>query len=123
MSVIFKAKLKNAKSAIADKNYDYAYDLCHDLLELDDRNYNVHILLGVSCQHMEKWAEGEKVYRSAMAMPKANLLAWQGLCALFENANMPDKYEGALAEMRDKCIAEGNTAKAWEAMGKILKAE
>ncbi|KAJ1950382.1 Superkiller protein 3, partial [Linderina macrospora] len=121
MSVIFKAKLKNAKSAIADKNYDYAYDLCHDLLELDDKNYNVHILLGVSCQHMEKWDEGEKVYRAAMSMPKANLLAWQGLCALFENANMADKYRGALAEMRDKCMGEGNTAKAWEAMSKILK--
>ncbi|KAJ2165038.1 hypothetical protein GGF45_006039, partial [Coemansia sp. RSA 551] len=58
MSVIYKAKLKAAKTAVSEKNYDYAYDLCHDLLELDATSYPVHILLGVSCQHMSKWSEG-----------------------------------------------------------------
>ncbi|KAJ1959302.1 Superkiller protein 3, partial [Dipsacomyces acuminosporus] len=121
MSVIFKAKLKAAKTAIGEKNYDYSYDLCHDLLELDEANYNVHILLGVSCQHMEKWEEGEKVYQRAMQMPKANILAWQGICALYEAANLTDKYKQALARLCDKHLAEGNKDKAWEAMAKLIK--
>ncbi|KAJ2161270.1 Superkiller protein 3 [Coemansia sp. RSA 552] len=120
MSVIFKGKLKAAKAAIAEKNYDYAYDLCHDLLEIDEGNYNVHILLGVSCQHLDKWTEGEKVYRKAMGMPKANTLAWQGICALYEASKDTAKYEAALTDLRGRYMDEGNAAKAWETTHKLL---
>ncbi|KAJ2802701.1 Superkiller protein 3, partial [Coemansia guatemalensis] len=121
MSVIFKAKLKSAKTAVAEKDYDYAYDLCHDLLELDADNYNVHILLGVSCQHMSKWSEGERVYQRAMEMPKANILAWQGICALYEASKEQEKYEQALAALRQRYMDDGNQAKAWETMHKIIE--
>ncbi|KAI8324794.1 TPR-like protein [Martensiomyces pterosporus] len=120
MSVIFKAKLKAAKTAIAEKNYDYSYDLCHDLLELDDSNYNVHILLGVSCQHMSKWEEGERVYKASMSMPKANILAWQGICALYEASQDTDKYKQALRDLRDRHLSEGSEAKAWETTSKLI---
>lgn len=120
MSVIFKTKLKSAKTAVAEKNYEYAYDLCHDLLELDESNYNVHILLGVSCQHTGNWTEGERTYRTAMAMPKANIMAWQGLCALFEASKDRVKYELALADLRDQYIREENRDKAWETMHKMI---
>ncbi|KAJ2851005.1 Superkiller protein 3 [Coemansia brasiliensis] len=121
MSVIFKAKLKAAKTAISEKNYDYAYDLCHDLLELDESNYNVHILLGVSCQHLGKWTEGDKVYQRAMQMPKANILAWQGVSALYEASGDRDKYEHALRSLCDRYISENNLDKAWETMQKIIQ--
>ncbi|KAJ1752789.1 Superkiller protein 3 [Coemansia sp. RSA 1821] len=121
MSVIFKAKLKAAKTAISEKNYDYAYDLCRDLLELDESNYNVHILLGVSCQHLGKWAEGDKVYQRAMQMPKANILAWQGISALYEASGDRDKYEQALRNLCDRYISESNLEKAWETMQKIIQ--
>ncbi|KAJ2713748.1 Superkiller protein 3, partial [Coemansia spiralis] len=120
MSVIFKAKLKAAKAAVADKNHDYAYDLCHDLLELDADNYNVHILLGVSCQHLHKWREGEAVYARAMAMPKANILAWQGACALHEAEGSRDKYEAALGALRQRFLDDENADKAWETTHKLL---
>ncbi|KAJ2059674.1 Superkiller protein 3 [Coemansia sp. S146] len=120
MSVIFKAKLKAAKTAIAEKNYDYAYDLCHDLLEMDESNYNIHILLGVSCQNMEKWDEGERVYNKAMAMPKANVLAWQGICALYEAAKNQPKYVNALVALRERYISEESYGKAWETMHKLI---
>ncbi|KAJ2081090.1 Superkiller protein 3 [Coemansia sp. RSA 988] len=121
MSVIFKAKLKSAKTAVAEKDYDYAYDLCHDLLELDADNYNVHILLGVSCQHMSKWSEGERVYQRAMEMPKANILAWQGICALYDSSKEPEKYEQALGALRQRYMDDGNQEKAWETMHKIIE--
>ncbi|KAJ2584700.1 Superkiller protein 3 [Coemansia sp. RSA 1836] len=120
MSVIFKAKLKSAKTAIAEKNYDYAYDLCHDLLEMDESNYNIHILLGVSCQNLEKWDEGERVYNKAMAMPKANTLAWQGICALYEASKNQPKYVNALVALRERLISEESYGKAWEAMHKLI---
>ncbi|KAJ2358612.1 Superkiller protein 3 [Coemansia erecta] len=121
MSVIYKAKLKAAKTAVSEKNYDYAYDLCHDLLELDADSYPVHILLGVSCQHMEKWAEGERVYQRAMELPKANTLAWQGQCALFEASGDHAKHEHALRSLCSRLVREGNTDKAWETMHKLIE--
>ncbi|KAJ1856040.1 Superkiller protein 3 [Coemansia sp. RSA 1822] len=120
MSVIYKAKLKAAKTAVAEKNYDYAYDLCHDLLELDASSYPVHILLGVSCQHLEKWSEGTSVYERAKLLPKANTLAWQGVCALYEASGDRTKHEHALRALCDRLIAEGNACKAWECMQKVL---
>ncbi|KAJ2683555.1 Superkiller protein 3 [Coemansia spiralis] len=120
MSVIFKAKLKSAKTAIAEKNYDYAYDLCHDLLEMDSSNYNIHILLGVSCQNMEKWDEGERVYNKAMTMPKANILAWQGMCALYEASKNQQKYVNALIDLRERYLSEESYGKAWETMHKLI---
>ncbi|KAJ2794614.1 Superkiller protein 3, partial [Coemansia furcata] len=120
MSVIYKAKLKAAKAAIAGKNYDYAYDLCHDLLEMDESNYNIHILLGVSCQNLEKWDEGERVYNKAMLMPKANVLAWQGICALYEASNNQPKYVNALVALRERYISEESYGKAWETMHKMI---
>ncbi|KAJ2399905.1 Superkiller protein 3, partial [Coemansia sp. RSA 2559] len=120
MSLIFKTKLKAAKTAVAEKNYEYAYDLCHDLLELDEANYNVHILLGVACQNLEKWSEGEKVYKKAAEMPKANMLVWQGLCALYESSKDTDKYERSLQDLRDRYLADGSKDKAWEMMHKLI---
>ncbi|KAJ2823823.1 Superkiller protein 3, partial [Coemansia furcata] len=120
MSVIYKAKLKAAKAAIAGKNYDYAYDLCHDLLEMDESNYNIHILLGVSCQNLEKWDEGERVYNKAILMPKANVLAWQGICALYEASNNQPKYVNALVALRERYISEESYGKAWETMHKLI---
>ncbi|KAJ2092060.1 Superkiller protein 3 [Coemansia sp. RSA 986] len=120
MSVIFKTKLKAAKAAVAEKSFDYAYDLCHDLLELDEANYNVHILLGVACQNLGKWDEGERVYKKAAEMPKANMLVWQGLCALYEASKATDKYEKALEDLRDRYLADGMKEKAWEMMFKLV---
>ncbi|KAJ2769545.1 Superkiller protein 3, partial [Coemansia nantahalensis] len=120
MSVIFKAKLKAAKEAVGSKNYEYAYDLCHDLLELDANNYNVHILLGVSCQHLCKWREGESVYARAMRMPKANTLAWQGACALHEAEGDGEKYEAALVALRQRHLDDGNADRAWETAHKLI---
>ncbi|KAJ1826424.1 Superkiller protein 3 [Coemansia sp. RSA 2599] len=121
MSVIFKAKLKSAKAALADKDYEYAYDLCQDLLELEAENYNVHIFLGVACQHLGKWAEGEKAYDKAKRMPKANILAWQGASALHEASGDRAKYKQALEELRDRYIGEDNLEKAWETMYKVIE--
>ncbi|KAI7826452.1 hypothetical protein BX661DRAFT_171709 [Kickxella alabastrina] len=119
MSVIFKAKLKNAKTAINDKDYSYSYDLCHDLLELDSTNYNVHILLGVSCQHLQKWNEGTAVYRKAQALGKANILAWQGLCALHEAEGNDQELVRSLGSLRDRYLnQEDDLEKAWERIKK-----
>ncbi|KAJ1987549.1 Superkiller protein 3 [Coemansia spiralis] len=120
MSAIFKTKLKAAKIAVTEKNYDYAYDLCHDLLELDEPNYNVYILLGISCQNLEKWDEGEKAYKKAIEMPKANILAWQGICALYEAAKATDKYELSLKDLQNRFLLEGNKEKAWETTSKLI---
>ncbi|KAJ2706466.1 Superkiller protein 3 [Coemansia sp. IMI 203386] len=121
MSVIFKAKLKSAKTALADKDYEYAYDLCQDLLELEADNYNVHIFLGVACQHLGKLSEGEKTYEKAKRMPKANILAWQGASALQEASGDKSKYKKALEELRDRLIGEDNLEKAWETMYKVIE--
>ncbi|KAJ2500968.1 Superkiller protein 3 [Coemansia sp. RSA 1972] len=120
MSVIYKAKLKAAKAAVAEKNYDYAYDLCHDLLELDATSYPVHIWLGVSCQHLSKWSEGASVYEKAKLLPKANILAWQGVCALYEASGDHAKHIEALRELCTRFVQEGNLLKAWECMQKFL---
>ncbi|KAJ1936746.1 Superkiller protein 3, partial [Kickxella alabastrina] len=121
MSVIFKAKLKNAKTAINDKDYSYSYDLCHDLLELDSTNYNAHILLGVSCQHLQKWNEGTAVYRKAQALGKANILAWQGLCALHEAEGNDQELVRSLGSLRDRYLnQEDDLEKAWETHQKII---
>ncbi|KAJ2721329.1 Superkiller protein 3 [Coemansia sp. Benny D115] len=120
MSVIFKGKMKAAKAAVADKDYEYAYELCHDLLDLDKSSYNAHILLGVACQHLKKWDEGEKIYLAAQGMSKANILAWQGMCALAEAQGDTVKHRGALEALLVRQINENAMDKAWESMNALL---
>ncbi|KAJ1852467.1 Superkiller protein 3, partial [Coemansia sp. RSA 2703] len=120
MSVVLKAKLKAAKTAIGDKDYEYAYSLSHDVLEMDAGNYAAHIYLGVACQHLGKWDEGEKTYRKAQGLPKANVLAWQGMCALYEAADNREKHMEALEQLRDWYMAAGDLEHAWETMHGVL---
>ncbi|KAJ1719160.1 Superkiller protein 3, partial [Coemansia erecta] len=120
MSVVLKAKLKAAKAAIGDKDYEYAYSLSHDVLEMDAASYAAHIYLGVACQHLAKWDEGTGVYERAQKLPKANALAWQGLCALHEAAGDEEKHVAALGRLRDWYVAAGELERGWETMHRIL---
>ncbi|KAJ2139109.1 Superkiller protein 3, partial [Coemansia sp. RSA 678] len=64
--------------------------------------------------------EGASVYEKAKLLPKANTLAWQGVCALYEASGDHAKHTEALRELCDRLIAEGNLQKAWECMQKVL---
>ncbi|KAJ2785924.1 Superkiller protein 3 [Coemansia interrupta] len=121
MSVVLKAKLKAAKAAIGDKDYEYAYSLSHDVLEMDGSSYPAHIYLGVACQHLAKWDEGAAVYLRAQGLPKANALAWQGACALHEAAGDEEKHVAALERLRAWYVEAGELERAWETMYRVLK--
>ncbi|KAJ2521903.1 Superkiller protein 3 [Coemansia sp. RSA 2049] len=53
-------------------------------------------------------------------MPKANMLVWQGLCALYESSKAMDKYEKTLEKLRDCYLVDGMKEKTWETMHKLI---
>ncbi|KAI8868287.1 TPR-like protein [Ramicandelaber brevisporus] len=79
--------LKLAKEAIGKKDYERVNDICQALLEVEPENYNGRVFLGVALQNLGKpTAEVADAYKRAIAADPAQLLAWQGLVALYDKA-------------------------------------
>jgi tetratricopeptide (TPR) repeat protein len=75
-----KQQLKVARDAIAQKNFDYANDLCENILENDPLNYNALVFAGLAQKELQNYEESLIKYRKATQIQPDNTLAYQVLC-------------------------------------------
>ncbi|OMJ30434.1 Superkiller protein 3 [Smittium culicis] len=102
MSSIIKNKLKAARSHIAKKEYESAYDA------------------SISCQNLKKTKESEDAYLKAIQIDPENILAWQGISNLYEEALDVEKLLPTLTELFNIYIKLKNFKKASEIFWKEL---
>ncbi|OMJ25998.1 Tetratricopeptide repeat protein 37 [Smittium culicis] len=120
MSSIIKNKLKAARSHISKKEYESAYEVSNDVLEWESENYNALIFLGIACQNLKKTKESEEAYHKAIQIDPENILAWQGISNLYEEALDVEKLLPTLAELFNLYIKLKNFKKASEIFWKEL---
>lgn len=87
MSTVQKRQLKSAKEAIQAENYEYAQQLCKDILEEDPCNYTAMVFLGLSNSKMKLLNEAVYAYENAIKAYPNQPLAYQGLKKLYEDEN------------------------------------
>ena len=64
MSNYVKTQLKSAKEAIQSKNFEYAKQVCQDVLEGDKTNYNALVFLGLASKELGELKEAQNAYEN-----------------------------------------------------------
>jgi Flp pilus assembly protein TadD len=82
-----KLQLKAARDAIAQKNFEYAEQLCEDILELDPEHYTALVFSGLALKELERFDESKQRYQMAIKLQPGQLLAFQGILKLLETTN------------------------------------
>jgi tetratricopeptide (TPR) repeat protein len=82
-----KLQLKAARDAIAQKNFDYAEQLCEDILELDPEHYTALVFSGLALKELERFEESKQRYEKAIKIQPGQILAFQGMLKLLETTN------------------------------------
>jgi Tfp pilus assembly protein PilF len=72
-----KLQLKAARDALAQKNFDYAEQICQDILEFDPLNYNALVFQGVSLKELERPQDAKRSYEKAIESSPKQFLAYQ----------------------------------------------
>ncbi|CDO92173.1 unnamed protein product [Kluyveromyces dobzhanskii CBS 2104] len=81
-----KRLLKNAKTALADSDWEYAIELSEEVLQEDDKNYFAYVFLGKANEGIRQNVKSKENYLKAIALDNSNVIAWKGLFVLFRNA-------------------------------------
>lgn len=81
-----KKLLKNAKTALADSDWEYAIELSEEVLEEDNENYFAYVFLGKANESIGQNVKAKDNYLKAIALDDTNVIAWKGLFVLFKNA-------------------------------------
>ncbi|KAJ3264694.1 Superkiller protein 3, partial [Borealophlyctis nickersoniae] len=116
-----KSLLKTAREALNDKNYETARDTCTQILEdIDDKNYNALVFLGLANQNLDKFDDSEKAYRKAIDLNKESLLAYQGLANLFEKTKNNNGLAETLETIRTLHLDAKDAKKCHETTQKLL---
>ncbi|KAJ1929887.1 Superkiller protein 3 [Tieghemiomyces parasiticus] len=115
-----KAKLKQAKEAIGQGQYEISYKLTKSIVEFESQNYTAWVFLGVSCQNLDRWGECEKAYRRALDIDDTQVLAWQGLASLYEKQENYEELPAVLARLCDHFVKANAGAKLLGTLQKRL---
>ncbi|KAK5579178.1 hypothetical protein RB653_008857 [Dictyostelium firmibasis] len=93
-----KNKLKETREAIDKKDYKTALENCNEIVQYDDKNFMIHLFLGVSNFNLNNLAAAEKSYNTAFKLQKSPI-PLRGLLELFNKTNEYDKISNILKEL------------------------
>ncbi|KAN0024285.1 hypothetical protein ACTFIV_008687 [Dictyostelium citrinum] len=93
-----KSKLKEAREAIDKKDYKTALENCNEIVQYDDKNYMIHLFLGVSNFNLNNLTAAEKSYNTAFKLQKIPA-PLRGLVELYNRTNENDKLSNTLKEL------------------------
>ncbi|XP_064475190.1 tetratricopeptide repeat protein 37-like [Ornithodoros turicata] len=79
-----KKALKDARDALRDKDYKAALKHCKAALKADKNCYTAWVFVGAAAQEIDELEQAVAAFRKAIDIQPDQLLAWQGLCALYE---------------------------------------
>ncbi|CAI9726438.1 repeat 37 [Octopus vulgaris] len=89
-----KSKLKAAREALKNKNYEEAENICKVILDFDEKNYNALVFRAVANVETKHRDEAISFYKQAIEINPDQVLAWQGLCSFYEkNSSSNNKTE------------------------------
>ena len=94
-----KSALKAAKAAIDARKFQDAAVEANKVLSVDPTSYHANVFLGLALDKQNQNEASEKAYRGAINNKKQDVLAWQGLVALYEKQageKLDDYHDAAL---------------------------
>ncbi|KYQ90257.1 tetratricopeptide-like helical domain-containing protein (TPR) [Tieghemostelium lacteum] len=94
-----KSLLKEAKESIDKKDYEKAVETCLNALEYDDKNYNIHLFLGLSYCNLDNYNQSEKYYLSALKIQSTSPFPLRGLIELYGKTKENDKLYNILQQL------------------------
>jgi len=71
--------LKRAREAIDKKDFKTALEQGRNALEIDAKNYNALVFVGVANSELDETKKAEQAYKKATTLDPTNLIAWQVL--------------------------------------------
>ena len=86
-----KLMLKEARSALDDKDFDNAKKICRDILKQDKNNYHAYIFIGVAAAGTNESDRAFQAYQKAIELRPEQPLAYKGLIEILPNTQLPDK--------------------------------
>jgi superkiller protein 3 len=72
-----KLQLKAARDSIGQKNFDYAQQICEDILEVEPANYTALVFSGLALKELERFEDSKTQYTKAIASQPTQILAYQ----------------------------------------------
>lgn len=87
-----KLELRKAREAINAKDWQTAESSSQKVLSFEPSNYNANVFLGLSRLELGYIETSEIAYKNAIKQDESNLLAWQGLLAVYDRAMLVDSY-------------------------------
>lgn len=92
-----KERLKSARDFVKNKQFAEALEVCEEILRHDQKNYNALVFRGAALVGLQQIVEALDSYRQATQADPAQILAWQGICNVYEkhaaSVKSPDKSE------------------------------
>lgn len=88
-----KQALKEAREAIRQKDFKAALRHCKAALKLDKECYMAWVFVGAAAQEIDQLEQSVAAFNKAAAIAPDQILAWQGLCALYEKHQTLGNFE------------------------------
>lgn len=88
-----KQALKEAREAIRQKDFKAALRHCKAALKLDKECYMAWVFVGAAAQEIDQLEQSVAAFSKAAAIAPDQILAWQGLCALYEKHQSLGSFE------------------------------
>ena len=98
-----KSSLKAAREAIRSKDFKEALKQCKAVIKLYKNNYNALVFIGVAAEGLDQLDQAVAAYKRAISVNADQILAWQGLCGLYEK-HKKDEYQTDLIEVYNKLL-------------------
>ncbi|KAH9858634.1 TPR-like protein [Lenzites betulinus] len=121
MSAFVKSKLKAARDAIAKQDYEKAREAASGVLEYEPENYHAHVFLGLAHIKLGDLGKSEQEYHKAIELNPSQVLAWQGICQVYETAGKWEQYAQTLEKLAHIYASVSDATKCAEALQKLLQ--
>ncbi|KAI9894193.1 MAG: Superkiller protein 3 [Vezdaea aestivalis] len=117
-----KAALKAAKQAIDAHQYDQAIHNAKTALTKDPRSYHAYVFLGLANNKLGEQSKAVTAYDKATSIKGDDILAWQGLIAVYDTSNPPKvaEYQDAALRLAQIYELRNERAKCQQIIDKFL---
>lgn len=88
-----KQALKDARDAIRQKEFKAALKHCKTALKVDKECYMAWVFVGAAAQEIDQLEQSVAAFKRACGISPDQILAWQGLCALYEKHQSLGDFE------------------------------
>uniref|UniRef100_A0A131YK66 Superkiller protein 3 n=1 Tax=Rhipicephalus appendiculatus TaxID=34631 RepID=A0A131YK66_RHIAP len=88
-----KQALKDAREAIRQKEFKAALKHCKSALKVDKECYMAWVFVGAAAQEIDQLEQSVAAFKKACGISPDQILAWQGLCALYEKHQSLGDFE------------------------------